>query len=124
MREGKSTYQQALEDPRWHLRRGAIIWRAKGRCEECGLYVEDDSRLNVHHRYYRAGAKPWEYGDEDLVCLCRDCHEELTDWLERVYRAVGRLPIAAMPQIARYVEKMQTVEFPARIPLAVEDDAA
>ena len=30
--------------------------------------------LNVHHKYYVNGKKPWEYDDEALITLCQDCH--------------------------------------------------
>ena len=31
--------------------------------------------LNVHHKYYESGKLAWEYPDDVLVTLCRDCHE-------------------------------------------------
>jgi hypothetical protein len=33
--------------------------------------------LNVHHKYYIQGYKPWEYDNEALVTLCEDCHKKL-----------------------------------------------
>jgi hypothetical protein len=34
--------------------------------------------LNVHHRFYIKGRKPWEYdNDEALITLCSDCHKEV-----------------------------------------------
>ncbi|MER2997381.1 hypothetical protein [Pontibacter populi] len=33
--------------------------------------------LEVHHRYYKVGALPWEYPDGALTTLCWYCHEEL-----------------------------------------------
>lgn len=32
--------------------------------------------LNVHHKYYVRGKKPWEYDDDTLVTLCADCHKK------------------------------------------------
>ena len=32
--------------------------------------------LNVHHRYYTIGSKPWEYSNDALVTLCQDCHSK------------------------------------------------
>ena len=32
--------------------------------------------LNVHHKYYMQGLKPWEYPDDALVTLCEDCHKK------------------------------------------------
>jgi hypothetical protein len=33
--------------------------------------------LNVHHHYYTKGKRPWEYPDDALETLCRDCHIEV-----------------------------------------------
>ena len=30
--------------------------------------------LNVHHKYYVNGLKPWEYDNDALITLCQDCH--------------------------------------------------
>ena len=32
--------------------------------------------LNIHHKYYLAGYKPWEYNNDALVTLCEDCHQK------------------------------------------------
>ena len=32
--------------------------------------------LNVHHKYYVLGKKPWEYEDNALVTLCESCHQK------------------------------------------------
>lgn len=33
--------------------------------------------LNVHHKFYQVGKKPWEYNDDSLITLCRPCHEKI-----------------------------------------------
>jgi hypothetical protein len=67
------TYAEMLRDPRWQRRRLEIMQSADFRCELCG---SAEKTLNVHHRQYRKGAKPWEYDDEELRCMCEDCHRE------------------------------------------------
>lgn len=32
--------------------------------------------LNVHHKYYVNGLKPWEYDNKALITLCSDCHQK------------------------------------------------
>lgn len=32
--------------------------------------------LNIHHKYYIVGHKPWEYDNDALVTLCKDCHQK------------------------------------------------
>lgn len=117
-----STYSEALKDPRWARRRLEVLVRAEWTCEECRVAPEEWDTLNVHHRYYRSGAKPWEYEDTELVCLCRRCHEDVTDELERVYRAVGMLRLAALPQIVALARRLAVVEFPPRLPEVQEPE--
>lgn len=33
--------------------------------------------LNVHHKYYITGRKPWEYDNNVLVTLCNECHSKI-----------------------------------------------
>ena len=41
-------------------------------------YADYDSViLNVHHKYYIRGKKPWEYELDALTTLCSNCHKEV-----------------------------------------------
>ena len=71
------SYRELLADPRWKKKRRKIIERDGGRCVWCGR----TDHLEVHHKcYYRypdgSYAYPWDYPDENLMTLCRDCHEK------------------------------------------------
>ncbi len=35
------------------------------------------AKMNVHHKKYIQGHKPWEYNSEDLVTLCEGCHKSV-----------------------------------------------
>lgn len=66
------SYSEKLLDPRWQRKRLEIMERADFTCESC----EDGNKtLHVHHRIYRKGAEPWEYSNDELVCLCEQCHK-------------------------------------------------
>ncbi len=67
----KQTYQELLKDPRWIKRRNEILTRDKNTCQSCGA---QDKYLHVHHLNYWDGFLPWEYPDDMLVTLCKDCH--------------------------------------------------
>jgi 5-methylcytosine-specific restriction endonuclease McrA len=57
------------EQPEWKQRRRQALTRAGHQCQTCGT---SDTTLDVHHNSYE------NYGDEkpqDLVVLCRACHE-------------------------------------------------
>lgn len=66
----------AYRDPRWQKRRLEVLDRADWTCESCEA---TDKELQVHHRYYERGKKPWEYPDEALQCLCDPCHDRVTE---------------------------------------------
>ena len=65
-----STYSKLLLDPAWKEKREYILRTQWRECNRCG----SNSRLQFHHRYYRAGALPWEYTEECFEVLCRTCH--------------------------------------------------
>ncbi len=44
--------------------------------------------LNVHHKYYVYGKKPWEYEEKALVTLCEDCHQKRHDKPVPLYRTL------------------------------------
>ena len=69
----QAEYAELLKKPQWQKRRLQMLEKADWRCVECGA---EDQQLHVHHKRYIAGAKPWEYGDEDLAVLCEQCHEK------------------------------------------------
>lgn len=80
------TYSEKLRDPRWQKKRAEILSRDFGCCylcwQMCGgekeLYQDNYygiRELSVHHKYYEKGKQPWEYKNEALVTLCKDCHE-------------------------------------------------
>lgn len=63
-------YSRYLKTPEWEIKRKAVIRRAGGRCEICGLRKP----IQVHHlrgSYERIpNEDPW-----DLAALCFACHE-------------------------------------------------
>jgi 5-methylcytosine-specific restriction endonuclease McrA len=46
-----------------------------GYCEQCG---REDERLDVHHRVPPRGDRELFYDYNNLVSLCRDCHNVIT----------------------------------------------
>jgi len=70
-----SWYEQ-LHHPKWQMKRLEVM-KASGnggdpRCLSCQA---TDKMLTVHHVQYKRGKRAWEYENEDLLCLCNDCHE-------------------------------------------------
>jgi len=72
----KKSYSDLLKDPRWQKKRLEIMKRDKFKCKLCG---DEGTTLQVHHKEYISGNKPWEYGNQLLVTLCEHCHMEVED---------------------------------------------
>lgn len=66
-------YERLLMMKEWKDKRSLIIDRDGGICQQCGSTKD----LNVHHKLYIWGRKPWEYSNEDLVTVCNDCHRKI-----------------------------------------------
>jgi hypothetical protein len=80
MSDAKKTYSEKLRDPRWQRMRLEVMNRDEFTCQVC---YDKAATLNVHHRWYRFGADPWDYPAEALVTLCESCHaEEKEQWQE------------------------------------------
>ena len=72
----KIDYYKLLKHPEWQKKRLEVMARAGWKCENC---EENSETLNVHHAYYIAGRKPWEYPDWCFSSLCEECHKNSHD---------------------------------------------
>lgn len=88
MKKEKLTYAEMLKDPRWQKKRLEVMQRDGFRCQHC---LREDKELQVHHLLYRKGAKPWEYKNEELVTLCKRCHEFEGDAKKETYEIFNEL---------------------------------
>jgi len=68
----KQDYSEQLRDKRWKLKRLDILRRDGFKCQICGYFGD---RVNVHHLKYTGMA--WDAPDNDLITLCRECHNKL-----------------------------------------------
>ena len=71
----QETYYLLLDTQQWREFRKAFIKARNNTCEICGKTLKGG--LQVHHKCYRQGLRPWEYSYDDLQCLCRRCHRQL-----------------------------------------------
>ncbi len=58
----------------WHEFRDKVMRRDGGVCVRCRRGPSSDVVLQVHHRRYEAGRRPWEYPYDACETLCRGCH--------------------------------------------------
>lgn len=72
------TYEELLQTKEWKAKRESILQRDKHKCVFCGSTQD----LQVHHKYYSKYpngkmVKPWNYPDNALITLCKDCHNKI-----------------------------------------------
>ena len=76
-KKSESKYDSLLKTNEWRNKREKILYRDGYKCRWCGSMFD----LNVHHKYYSAYpngvlVKPWDYPDDALITLCKDCHKK------------------------------------------------
>jgi len=69
-----AAYEAYLQSKEWHRRRIGCLSRAGFRCETCGSDGGITKTLHAHHLTY---ARIFNEQAEDLMCLCRTCHESV-----------------------------------------------
>lgn len=72
----------AYKHPKWQKKRLELLQMADFACEDCGAA---DETLEVHHKHYIKGKKPWEYDDIAYEVVCTGCHKKRT----KVKRAIN-----------------------------------
>jgi hypothetical protein len=72
-------------------------------CQNC---LANDKTLNVHHKIYHKGRKPWEYEDRELVTLCEECHEKETHQRKRLNEALAILPPLDVSYVLGYATSL------------------
>lgn len=65
-------YARQLLTSQWKNKRNRIKKRDGGRCTKCG----SKKHLEVHHIKYIWGKKAWEYADNMLTTMCKECHRK------------------------------------------------
>lgn len=70
----QKSYSDKLKDPKWQRKRLVIYGRDNFTCQLCN---DDKTELAAHHKLYINGLDPWEYEDDLIVTVCKDCHNYL-----------------------------------------------
>lgn len=107
MSEMAETYQELLQSSEWATRRREVLEAEKYQCCECG---EENQPLQVHHRYYLRGRKPWEYPDGALMCVCESCHRELGHLDDELRFTLGNLDSLQLERILASALRMLSEE--------------
>lgn len=87
------------QDPRWDAKRAQTLVRCNSTCTVC---LRKDRKMFAHHLFYTDDAV-WVATDEQLTCLCGDCHREVKKFKMELGR-FAHLP--AFRQMMRSVLEM------------------
>ena len=96
-------FARQYEDPRWQYRSKALIQKRRS-CEWCNRA----DRLSVHHGFYEPGVKIWEYPDDVLWVLCKNCHATMDEFRRTVQRLVGRVRPQDAPAVIKFLQGVTT----------------
>ena len=83
----KKDYSELLKDWRWSVKSSEIKRRDENKCRSCGK----TEHLEVHHIVYTQNVLPWDYEDNDLVTLCRNCHSDITKLIDNSVEILRRI---------------------------------
>ena len=72
----KEEYEKLLQSDYWKGYSYSLIKERNFTCEDCGRsFPNMRNMLQVHHLIYRE-ANPWSYNPEELIVLCKECHQK------------------------------------------------
>lgn len=71
----KKQHAKELSSPKWKEKREEVFERYGKQCVECG----STKNIQVHHLIYRNGHHLWEYNVNELIPLCKKCHQKIHD---------------------------------------------
>ena len=66
-------YEDQLNDYRWKAFRQFVFTVRGKECEMCGC----KRTLQVHHLEYKNNMRAWEYGVNDVMVVCDQCHKKI-----------------------------------------------
>lgn len=70
------TYAEQIKSPMWQKKRLEILKRDNFICQSCG---DEESQLHVHHKSSEYGKYIYEYENNVLITLCKNCHELISN---------------------------------------------
>ena len=71
----KEEYERLLQSDYWKGYSYSLIKERNFTCEDCGRsFPNERNMLQVHHLVYR-DVNPWSYRPEEVIVLCKECHQ-------------------------------------------------
>jgi hypothetical protein len=116
--ESGASFWELYKHPKWQQRRLQVLSRAEWQCDLC---EEADTELHVHHKLYIKGRKPWEYDDDQLEALCKNCHSKTTDLDKEIKRLLGVASNGDKAQLLGYLRVICLGYGPDYDPCVIDD---
>lgn len=73
--DDKKQHEKELASPKWKKKMEEVFERYGKQCVECG----STKNIQVNHLIYRKGHHLWEYNVNELIPLCKKCHQKIHD---------------------------------------------
>lgn len=67
-------HMDAYRSKDWHSFRREVVRLDNQACTLCGRKESEEVILQVHHKQYLQGRKPWEYPYQLCMTVCKGCH--------------------------------------------------
>jgi hypothetical protein len=94
-----TTYREQLEHPMWQRKRLELLSERSFQCECCH---SAEKQLHVHHKRYEKNKEVWEYENDDLLCLCKDCHKIRHNLERKIAEIASNLSYGWLLRLAGY----------------------
>lgn len=92
-----SKYGEKLNSEQWREFSKDTKERRGNYCQSC---KRGNVELHVHHIFYDSTREPWQYQDKELAVLCKQCHFELHEQLQKFRKFVfGKMT----PRVAQVI---------------------
>lgn len=79
--EEKKRHNKELASKQWKKKREEVFERYGKQCVECGR----SDNIQVHHLVYRKGRHIWEYDVDELIPLCKKCHQKVHEDTNHIF---------------------------------------
>jgi hypothetical protein len=101
------------KNPLWQRKRLEIMKRDDFACQSCG---DTETTLNVHHTSpYRKNTKIWEYENDELITLCANCHQEISEYIDTCKLIITSNcgeSVTIAKEMTEIIEEIDTVSLP------------
>lgn len=102
-RQVRRQYRELLNDPEWKM----FSHRYIAENPDCAFC--DQPSFAPHHKHYR-NVLPWEYGWNELVPVCKHCHDVIHSACDEIWNCAISLSPTEVELLAKMLHEIRTAE--------------